>query len=132
MMLGCDGLPDVEVLIPPRILQRNNASCMYKAIDTACQAVSLAQMKFWATQVIWLCQIFVKDAYAANHSLCNMLVKDEPPNACHVEVNFSIHAMFGCLRYVLGYGNHLSAMFSISNLLSMHEYVLQVVAAESE
>jgi len=73
----------------------------------------------------------LQDRLAANQVVVRMIEEatEKYPEVTVWESNCLIHGAFGCVKYVLVWGQHLSPMFCTGNLLHLTDYFTKLIAA---
>ena len=120
----------VDIIIPPKVIERKNNTCMLQALDSAFPDLSLAELANLALVLSYVAVVLVKDGAKANRTLAKRLmarVSALPHNVFVFETDCIIHAVFGALKFVLAFGGHLSPLFSASNLLHLADYHVRLV-----
>ena len=120
-----------ECVLPPTAIQRGTAVNMESAIDQSFPELSNAQLVSLASMVQWLGIFLVRDGFPANTLMVKRLVailaQQTCGNALVLDVLCCVHVVFGCLKYILAFGENISPLYCIGNLLHIADYHTRLV-----
>ncbi len=118
---------------PPAILERTSAACILDGMDACLDSFDIAHLKHLASIYSWLVLCLNADGASSNKLVEKRMRADlEPFGILIFAVVCFIHTLYGCVRLILGYGDHCGPLHCAGHLLVIREYHTRLIIALAE